>query len=100
MQVMNRVKTKMKEAYRPRLERPRRDKRVTVVYGDTLEKDPKAPWLKHGDAASRDDFRVRYLRYLKIHDVGQRTRPPEYRTFPKVVVECIDPDLLWLHMQV
>ena len=38
---------------------------------------------------------MRYLKYLKTHDLGQRTRPPEYRTYPKAVVECIDPDLLW-----
>ena len=66
-----------------------------MVYGGTAEKDVKAPWMKHGDAAARAAFRIKYLKYLKIHDMGQRTKPPEYRTYPKAVVECMDPDLLW-----
>ena len=73
----------------------RKDKRVTVVYGGALEKDPKPPFLKHGDAASRAAFRLKYLKYVKTHELGQRTRPADYRTYPKAVVECIDPDLLW-----
>ena len=36
-----------------------------------------------------------YIKYLKVHDLGRRTRPPEHRTYPKAVVECINPDLLW-----
>ena len=83
------------EGYRPITRREKRSKKVTVVYGGTLDKDPKAPYLKQGDASSRAAFRVKYLKYLKNHDIGQPTRPPEYRTHPKAVVECMDTDLLW-----
>ena len=76
------------EGYRPIIRREKRSKKVTVVYGGTLEKDPQAPYLKQGDAASKVAIRVKYLKHLKKNDIGQRTRPPEYRTHPKAVVEC------------
>ena len=53
-------------AYRPhRTRRANRagKKRVTVVYGGTLAKDPKAPYMKNGDDASRKAFRESYLKY-------------------------------------
>ena len=50
--------------------RARKDKRVTMVYGGALEKDPKPPYLylKHGDAGSKTVFRVKYVKYVKQHE--------------------------------
>ena len=52
------------------------------------------PWLKDGDQASKDVFRVKYLDYLTKHNTKMRKRAPRDRVLPQSVVECMRPALL------
>ena len=66
-----------------------------VVINNQKKYDNPAPTLKFGDAAARKAFRMKYVQYVSTHENNQRSLPEGHRTYPKAVVECVDPDLLW-----
>lgn len=72
------------ETYRVPRRRAPVNKQVTVVYGGTLEKDPRSPWLKNGDEASRTAlFRLAYLKYIKKPRSWATHSASRVQNFPK-----------------
>ena len=69
---------------------------MTVVYAADATGGTKnpAPELTRGDEETKKAFRPLYLKYIETHDNNQYSQPTDHLTLPKVVVECVDTDLL------